>query len=167
MAQRVLLVSNMWRAHEYSSPVEYQLGVKIEVVDSRRAALAALGRCEYSVLLLDQSTLDSDLPGLELLWQEAGRAIPIEVSLGVSNWTRVLREVRTGLHRREREQLLAQRSALQMIEGALSTTITGLLLNSQLILQEPTLDTRIIVQLHRVVELATELAEKVRPHEWQ
>ena len=144
---------------------EYVEGVKIEVVDSRRAALAALRRCEYSVLLLDQSTLESDPPGLELLWEEAGGALSIEVNLGVSNWNRVLREVRSGLQRREREQLLAQRSSMQIIEGALSTTITGLLLNSQLILQEPTLDARTIVQLHRVVELATELAKKVRPHE--
>ena len=45
-----------------------------------------------------------------------------------------MREIRSALHRREREQTLARRAAAEAIETELKTTVAGLLLHSQLAL---------------------------------
>jgi hypothetical protein len=96
------------------------------------------------------------------LWQQAGLAVPIQVNLGISGCNRVLREVRAALQRREREMSLAMRAAAQIMEGEMNTTLTGLLLQTQLALEEPTLTPGTVVKLRQVVELASELRDQLR-----
>ncbi len=167
MAQRVLLVTAMFGENKCSAVVTRQLNVTVQIVGTRRIALAALRSREYSVLVLDRCMLDSDPAGLELLWQEAGCAIPVEVNLAISGWPRVLREVELALQRRQHEQILAQQSALQFIEGALSTTITGLVLTIQLAMQEPALSPTVVDRLRQAALLAIELSSLIRRAERQ
>jgi hypothetical protein len=84
------------------------------------------------------------------------------VNLGISGCNRVLREVRAALQRRERELSLAMRAAAQIMEGEMNTTLTGLLLKTQLVLQEPTLPPGTVMKLRQVVELAGALREQLR-----
>ena len=74
----------------------------------------------------------------------------------------MLREVRAALQRRERELSLAMRAAAQIMEGEMNTTLTGLLLQTQLALEEPTLTPGTVIKLRQVVELAGELREHLR-----
>ncbi|MHB1957592.1 MAG: hypothetical protein ACYCO5_01005, partial [Acidobacteriaceae bacterium] len=64
--------------------------------------------------------------------------------------------------RRERELSLAMRAAAQIMEGEMNTTITGLLLQTQLAMQEPTLTPGTAVKLRQVFALASELREQLR-----
>ncbi len=162
MTQTVLLVTGIAGAENCASAISRQLGLTVELAENRRTALAALRRREYSVLVLDESLVEADPAGAEVLWQQAGLAIPIQVNLGISGCNRVLREVRSALQRRERELSLAIRAAAQLLEGEMNTTITGLLLQTQLALAEPTLPSHIAVKLRHVVELAGMLRDQLR-----
>jgi hypothetical protein len=162
MTQTVLLVTTMTGAENCASAIGRQLGVSVELAQNRRAALAALRRREYSVIVLDEGLVDSDPAGAEVLWQQAGLAIPIQVNLGISGCNRVLREVRSALQRRERELSLAMRAAAQLMEGEMNTTLTGLLLQTQLALAEPTLPAHVAAKLQQVVELAGVLRNQLR-----
>jgi CheY-like chemotaxis protein len=149
-------------AENCASAIGRQLGVSVELAQNRRAALAALRRREYSVIVLDEGLADADPAGAEVLWQQAGLAIPIQVNLGISGCNRVLREVRSALQRRERELSLAMRAAAQLMEGEMNTTLTGLLLQTQLALAEPTLPAHVATKLQQVVELAGALRNQLR-----
>lgn len=162
MTQSMLLVTAMSGAENCASTIGRQLGLTVELAQNRRAALVALRRREYSVMVLDESLVEADPAGAEVLWQQAGLAVPIQVNLGISGCNRVLREVRAALQRRERELLLAMRAAAQLIEGEMNTTLTGLLLQTQLALEEPTLSPSLAVKLRQVVELASVLRDQLR-----
>jgi len=163
MTQTVLLVTPIAGAENCASAIGRQLGLAVELAQNRRAALAALRRREYSVMVLDDALVESDPAGAEVLWQQAGLAIPLQVNLGISGCNRVLREVRAALLRRERELALAMRAAAQLMEGEMNTTLTGLLLQTQLVLAEPTLPAHLVVKLQQVVDLAESLRDQLRP----
>ena len=137
------------------------VGRSVEVAGRCRIALPALRRREYAVMVLDEAWL-RPTPGAEVLWQQAGLAVPIQVNLGISGCNRVLREVRAALQRRERELSLSMRAAAQIMEGEMNTKLTGLLLKTQLALQDPTLTPGTVITLRQVVELAGELRELIR-----
>jgi hypothetical protein len=162
MTQTVLLVTAIAGAENCASAIGRQLGLAVELAQNRRVALTALRRREYSVLVLDEGLIEADPAGAEVLWQQAGLAIPVQVNLGISGCNRVLREVRAALQRRERELSLAMRAATQLMEGEMNTTLTGLLLQTQLALAEPTLPATVAAKLQQVVELAGTLREQLR-----
>jgi CheY-like chemotaxis protein len=162
MTQTVLLVTSIAGAENCASAIGRQLGLAVELAQNRRAALAALRRREYSVMVLDEGLIEADPAGAEVLWQQAGLAIPVQVNLGISGCNRVLREVRAALQRRERELSLAMRAATQLMEGEMNTTITGLLLQTQLALAEPALPANLAAKLQQVVNLAGTLRDQLR-----
>lgn len=162
MTQTVLLVTAIAGAENCADAIGRQLGLAVELAQNRRAALAALRRREYAVMVLDEGLAEADPAGAEVLWQQASLAIPVQVNLGISGCNRVLREVRAALQRREREQSLAMRAAAQLIEGEMNTTLTGLLLQTQLALAEPTLPANVAIKLQQVVELAGVLRDQLR-----
>ncbi len=162
MNQTVLLVTSIAGAENCASAIGRQLGLTVELAQNRRAALAALRRREYAVMVLDEGLIEADPAGAEVLWQQAGVAIPVQVNLGISGCNRVLREVRAALQRRERELSLAMRAATQLMEAEMNTTITGLLLQTELALAEPTLPANVAIKLQQVVELAGALRDQLR-----
>ena len=162
MTQTVLLVTSIAGAENCATAIGRQLGLAVELAQNRRAALAALRRREYSVMVLDEGLIEADPAGAEVLWQQAGLAIPVQVNLGISGCNRVLREVRAALQRRERELSLAMRAATQLMEGEMNTTLTGLLLQTELAMAEPALPAHVAAKLEQVVELAGALREQLR-----
>jgi hypothetical protein len=162
MSQTVLLVTGIAGAENCASAIGRQLGLAVELAQNRRAALAALRRREYAVMVLDEGLIEADPAGAEVLWQQAGLAIPVQVNLGISGCNRVLREVRAALQRRERELSLAMRAATRLMEGEMNTTITGLLLKTELALADPALPANVAIKLQQVVELAGALREQLR-----
>ncbi len=162
MGQTVLLVTSVAEAENCAAAIGCQLNLAVEVAQNRRAALTSLRRREYSVLVLDESLAESDPAGAEVLWQQAGLAIPLQVNFGISGCNRVLREIRAALQRRERELSLSMRAAAQLMEGEMNTTITGLLLQTQLALAEPGLPPAAAIKLQHIVDLAGALRNQLR-----
>lgn len=162
MTQTVLLVTSIAGAENCAAAIGRQLGLTVELAQNRRAALTSLRRREYAVLVLDESMVEADPAGAEVLWQQAGLAIPVQVNLGISGCNRVLREVRAALQRREREMALAMRAASRLMEGEMNTTLTGLLLQTELALAEPALPPQVATKLRQVVELAGTLRDQLR-----
>lgn len=158
MTRTVLLVTPTPGADECATAIGRQLGLNVELATSRRSALASLRRREYAALVVDEVLIESDPAGSEVLWQQAGLAVPLQVNFGISGCNRVLREVRAALHRREKEVSLAMRAAAQLLESEMNTAITGLLLQAQLALAEPALPASAAVKLQKVVELAGSLS---------
>lgn len=162
MAQTVLLVTPTAGAEDCAIALGHQLGLTAEVASNRRAALSSLRRREYAVIVVDEVLIESDPAGAEVIWQQAGLAIPVQVNFGISGCNRVLREVRTALHRREKELSLTMRAAAQLMESEMNTAITGLLLQAQLALAEPALPVGVVVKLQNIVDLASSLGTILR-----
>jgi hypothetical protein len=71
------------------------------------------------------------------------------------------REVQAAIGRREHQQVVAMRAAASQLENDLKTTVTGLLLQSQLALAEPQLTEKLTGKLELVAELAGSLRRRL------
>lgn len=165
MSQSVLMITGISGAENCAESIAKQLGYAVEIAASRRAGLAALRRREYTVVVVDESVAESDPEGAELLWKHAGLAIPVQINFAISGAARLVREVRSALGRREQEQALAMRAAATAMESELRDTVTGLLLQSELALSEPSVSAPLAAKLRLVAELAGSLRHRLeQPH---
>ena len=128
----ILIVTGIEGARNCATVVGTQLSMEVEVAEGRKAALGALRRREFAAVVVDETMAECDPAGAEAIWEHAGLAIPMQINFALSGATRLVREIRAALHRRERELTLARRAAAAAIETELKTTVAGLLLNSQL-----------------------------------
>jgi CheY-like chemotaxis protein len=138
-----------------------RLGLEVEIASSRRAALQALGQREFSALILDQALAEADPEGAELLWRQAGLAVPVQVNLAISSPARVTREVRAALVRREQEMALSMRAAAAAVDSEIKNAVTGLLLQAQLAMEAADLPPEAQAKLEIVIRLAGELRRKL------
>src|SRR5271157_5147908 len=126
----ILIVTGIEGARNCAAVVQAQLGMDVEVADGRKAALAALRRREFLAVAVDETMAECDPAAAEAIWERAGLAIPLQINFALSGAARLIREIRSALHRREREQMLARKAAAAAVELELKTTVAGLLLQS-------------------------------------
>lgn len=86
------------------------------------------------MIILDETLAACDPASAEAIWEHAGLAIPLQINFALSGAARIIREIRAELHRREREQAQARKTAAGAIEAEVGATIAGLLLHSKLAL---------------------------------
>ncbi|HZP03762.1 MAG TPA: hypothetical protein VFB43_02595 [Terracidiphilus sp.] len=157
----ILMVTGIDGARNCADAVSAQLGMEVEIAEGRKAALAALRRHEFAAVVVDETLAECDPAAAEAIWEHAGLAIPLQISFALSGAARLVREIRAGLHRREREQTLARRAAAAAIEAELKTTVAGLLLHSQLALNGSEVPQPIADRLRVVADLAGNLRQKL------
>ena len=157
----ILIVTGIEGARNCAAVVGAQLGMEVEVADGRKAALASLRRREFDAVVVDETMAECDPAAAEAICEHAGLAIPLQINFALAGAARLIREVRSALHRREREQLLARRAAAAAIETELKTTVAGLLLHSQLALNGSEAASPIAERLRMVADLAGSLRQQL------
>jgi CheY-like chemotaxis protein len=162
MNQNVLLITAMANAERWAEALASQLGLKAEVAATRKAALTALRHREYSVVIADSGMIEADPDGADLVWKHSGLAVPLEINFAISSGSRLVREVRAALARRAQEHTLALKTASLSLESELRSTLTGLLLQSQLALTDPALTPELTHKLKTMAELAGTLGQRLK-----
>lgn len=157
----ILMVTGIEGAHNLAEAAGAQLGMEIHIAEGRRTALAALRKQEYTVVVLDETIAECDPSGAESIWERSGLAIPLQINFALSGAARIVREIRSALHRRDREELLARRAAIAVIESELNSAVAGLLLNSQLALAEQELPEPVAQKLRVMASLAGSLRQRL------
>jgi hypothetical protein len=89
--------------------------------------------------------------------EHLGTAYPVYVNFGTSNIERVLRDVRSALHRRKREELAARRAIAAQMQSEMRETLTAMLLSCELALGAPDLPEFAGDKIRTVDSLAREL----------
>jgi len=157
----ILIVTGIEGARNCAAVVGAQLGMEVEVAEGRKTALAALRRHEFLAVVVDETMAECDPAAAETIWEHAGLAIPLQINFALSGAARLTREIRSALHRREREQTLARRAAAAAIETELKSTVAGLLLHSQLALSGTEMSTPLAEKLRVVADLAGSLRQQL------
>src|ERR1700761_6257802 len=159
--QRLLMITAIPGAENCAAVLASQLGFSVDVIANRKEGMARLRRYEYTLVVVDDAIAVSDPEGAELLWKHAGLAVPLQVNFAISGTARLIREIRAVLARREQEQALSMRAAVVAVESELRDTITGLILHSQLALNEPSISPELSAKLKTVAELAGSLQQRL------
>jgi len=159
--ESVLMITAIAGAENCAAALSKQFGFTVEIAANRKAGLVALRNCEYALIVVDSSLIESDPDGADMLLRYSGLAIPLEINFAISGSGRLIREVRAALKRREQEQALAARAAATTMERNLRDTVAGLLLQSELALAEPEISPQLAAKLKLVVELAGNLRQRL------
>ncbi len=163
--QSVLMITAIPGAESCAASLASALGVPVEIASSRKHGLGALRRRDYATVIVDDSIAEADPAGTELIWKHSGLAVPLQINFALVGCARLGREVRAALARREQEESLAMRAATSILENDLKSTVTGLLLQSELALAEPSVPPQLASKLQLMVELAGSLRRRLeRPH---
>ena len=157
----ILLVTGIEGAHNCADVVGKQLNMEVEIAEGRKAALAQLRQREFAAIVVDETIATCDPAAAEAIWERSGLAIPLQVNFALAGAARLIREIRAGLHRREREQELARRAAAAAVESELKSTVAGLLLQSELALSSSEAASPVAERLRLVARLAGDLRRQL------
>jgi len=157
----ILMVTGIEGARNCAAVVETQLGMEVEVADGRKSALAALRSKEYQAIVIDETLAECDPIAAERICESAGLAIPLQINFAVSGAARLTREIRAALHRRVREQEMARRAAAAVMEAELKNTVAGLVLQSQLALNDGEMPAPVAERLRVLADLAGSLRRQL------
>lgn len=157
----ILMVTGIEGARNCADVLGKQLGMEVEVAEGRKTALAALRRCEYQAVVIDETLAECDPAAAEKICEHAGLAIPLQINFAIAGVARLTREIRAALNRREREQMLARRAAAVAIETELKSTVAGLLLHSQMALKGAEVPAAVAERLRTVADLAGTLRQRL------
>jgi len=157
----ILMVTGIEGARNCAAVIETELSTEVEVATGRKAALAALRSKEYEAVVIDETLAECDPAAAERICEQAGLAIPLQINFALSGASRLTREIRAALHRREQEQALARHAAAEAIEAELKSTVAGLLLQSELALKGCEVQSPMAERLRVVAELAGSLRRRL------
>jgi hypothetical protein len=157
----VLIISPMSDAVRIAEALSHALGCPVRVAANQRAGMTELRHHDYSVVVVDDCTAEANPGATELLWQSLGMAVPVQINFAFHGGPRLAREVQAAIARREQQQVQALRAAASLLESELKTTVTGLLLQSQLALAEPEVTPKLAGKLELVAELASTLRRRL------
>jgi CheY-like chemotaxis protein len=161
LQHHVLIVSPMADVNQLAESLTTTLGCPVKVANGHRAGVAELRRRDYSVVVVDDCMAEANPAATDMLWQNLGMAVPMQINFAFHGGTRLAREVKAALGRCEQQQVSAMRAAASLLENELKSTVTGLLLQSQLALAEPALPPQLTVKLELVAELAGNLRRRL------
>jgi hypothetical protein len=156
-----LIISAMDGAESCARTISLQVDATVEVAANRKEGLAALRRAEFAVVVVEETLAETDPEWADQVWELAGLAMPVQVNFSICGCARLGRDVKAALMRKHGEQAVARKAAAAEIENDLKSTVTGLLLESQLALNEPAIPASLQPKLRHLVELAGALRDRL------
>ena len=120
---------------------------------------------EYSAVVIDQCLMEAEPDEGELMLHHLGSAFPVYVNCAISGIDRVVREVRSALSRRVREEEIARSSAARAIWSELKEGHTAILLSCDLVLASNEIPATMASKIQTIHELAMRMGGKLAPGE--
>jgi hypothetical protein len=157
----ILLVTNSSRGKEYGAALERGTEHKTHVAGSVPQATSKLQNADYELLAIDQSLLEADFRALDTLLNRCGTAIPVYVNLSLHSPERVVREIQVALRRSQEEKSAAERVVEKFLCNELRSEVTGILLNSELVLRQTGLPPEVAEKINSVRELAEKMRSRL------
>jgi hypothetical protein len=165
VANMILLITPSSRITECVQALKSAIGCPVESATALPAATALLRAQEYTAVVIDQFLLDAEPDGSEQLLQHLGGAVPIYVNCAISGVERVVREVRTVLNRRQREERILRRCTERAVWNELRETVTAMLLSCDLVLETRDVPTAAAQRIHAIHDLADSIRKRLEAPE--
>lgn len=157
----LLVITPSAKARGCAQAIQQVTSEETHVVATASQALAQLRAREYVAVLIDQAFLETEPVESDMVMQHIGTAVPVHVNFAINNMDRVMGELRGALHRHQKEVQLIRREVQQGWRNELKSTVTALLLSSEMALQVPDLQPEAKDRMRVVHELAREIRLKL------
>jgi hypothetical protein len=157
----ILLVTPSERARECGAALQEATGEQVRIAENLARAASLLRAECFLVAVFDQYLLESEPDEAGTTIEHLGTALPVQVNLAICGMDRLVREVRAGVQRRQREEGRARQAAVRQLHSELNSTVTALLLSTELALETRNLPPTALEKLQSVHALVTELRRQL------
>lgn len=112
-------------------------------------------------MVIDQFLLENEPAESDQVLEHLDTAFPVYLNFAVSGMERLLREVRSALHRRKREETQARRAVEQQLRSEMCESLTSMLLSCELAMSVPGVPGTAAEKIRAVDSLAREMRLKL------
>jgi hypothetical protein len=130
---------------------------EVQWAQSLQQASAHLRQQTFSAAVIDQFLLETEPEESDQMLEHLGTAFPVYVNFAVTGLERLVREVRSALHRRKREETAARRAVEDQLRSEMGDTLTALLLSCELAMSIPGVPLPAAEKIQAIDNLAREL----------
>lgn len=153
----ILLITPSASGQQCAVSLQAATGEETCWASNLREGASRLREQNYSAVVLDQFLLETEPEEAEQTIEQIGNAFPVYLNFAVTGMERLVREVRSALHRRKREESAARRAVAEQLRCEMRETLTALLLSCELAMLVPDVPTPAAERIRSIDHLAREL----------
>lgn len=157
----ILLITPSARGQECAAIVKDETGFDTHWAENLQQALALLREQTYYAVVFDQFLLENDPAESDQVFEHMGTAFPIHLNFAISGMERLVREVRSALHRRKREETQARRAVEQQLRSEVGEFLTAMLLSCELAMAVPEVPAPAAEKIRAIDNLARDMRVKL------
>jgi hypothetical protein len=153
----ILLITPSARGQECADALNAATGRETHWAQNLQEACIHLREQTYSAAIIDQFLLETEPEESDQMLEHLGTAFPVYINFAVTGMERLVREVRSALHRRKREESAARRSIEARMRSEMCETLTAMLLSCELAMSVPDVPNPAAEKIRAIDNLAREL----------
>jgi len=153
----ILLITPSARGQQCAECLQAETGEQTHWASNLQEAAGRLREETYSATVIDQFLLETEPEDSSNIVEHMGTTFPVYINFAVTGMDRLLREVRSALHRRKREETTARRAVVEQMRYEMRETLTALLLSCELAMSVPDVPGPAIERIRSIDTLAREL----------
>ncbi len=153
----ILLITPSANGQQCAEGLQAATGEETHWAQDLQEGVTRLREQTYSAAVIDQFLLETEPEESERMIEHLGTAFPVYINFGVTAMERLIREVRSALHRRKREESSARRAVAEQMRSEMRETLTALLLSCELAISVPDIPAPAIEKIRSIDHLAREL----------
>jgi hypothetical protein len=157
----ILLVTPSARGQECAECLVSATGLPTDWAATIEKAVTRLREQTYTAVVIDQFVVETDPEESDQLIEHLGTSFPVYVNFAISGMERLVRDVRSALHRRTREESAARRAVAEQMHSEMSETLTAMLLSCELAISVPDVPGPAVEKIHAIDNLARELRRRL------
>jgi hypothetical protein len=153
----ILLITPSARGQQCADSLNAATGQETHWAQNLQEAATRLREQTYSAAVIDQFLLEIEPEESDRTIEHLDTAFPVYVNFAVTGMERLVRDVRSALHRRKREESAARRAVAEQIGSEMRETLTALLLSCELAMAVPDVPVPAAEKIRAIDNLAKEL----------
>jgi hypothetical protein len=153
----ILIITASASGQQCADALKAATSKEVQWAQSVQQAAAQLRQRTYSAAVIDQFLLETEPEESDNMLEQLGTAFPVYVNFAVTSLDRLVREVRSALDRRKREESAARRAVEDQLRSEMGETLTALLLSCELAMSLPGVPAPAAEKILAIDNLAREL----------
>jgi signal transduction histidine kinase len=153
----ILLITPSANGPQCAESLRAATGLETHWAQTLQEAATRLREQTYSAAVIDQFLLETEPAESEQMIEHLGTAFPVYLNFAVTGMERLVREVRSALHRRKREEGAARRAVEDQMRSEMRETLTAMLLSCELAMSVPDVPHSAVEKIRVINDLAREL----------
>ncbi len=153
----ILLITPSARGQECAEVLHSATGKEVHWARDLQEASTRLREQTYCAAVIDQFLLETEPDVSDALVEHLDTAFPVYINFAITGMERLVRDVRSALHRRKREESSARRTAIEQMHSEMRETLTALLLSCELAMSVPDVPNPAAEKIRAIDGLARDL----------